>query len=490
MKKVDLVFRTIGERTSQIALELAKEHIQPQTVHLIENIRPFSKAVQTMLQIHYDCEYVVFMDADCLILENLRPFLDRNSYLYVDSFVLDRFRGHIHQGVHITHIDLVREMQQVAIPRQDEKYVLRPESRLRALALRKLKAHKHFKHFRIFHDFFQHYEDIFAKLCLRELRSRTPENFAQLEAARKYWLKFPEEIDFQVANIAIDFMRSKVPQSVDPDTLHHYIEDLPTFAAQEVPKLNLPSQPPLSWADIEGEAQKQWQWQLFSVPKAKSDRPVPSEPIVSPQPKIFGIGLSRTGTKSLTKALHILGIKTIHYPDDDTTLRELAEGNYNLSLLQHFDGITDITVSPFYPQLDDLFPQSKFILTVREKEEWLISLEKHWQGRPAFSDYSPDPLNNEIHMNIRRLLRSANYGCYEFSRHRLSYVYDHHYQSVLHYFQNRPQSLLVLDICNGDGWEKLCPFLDRPLVSFPFPFVKKQSALKALLSESEFSQKI
>ena len=86
-------------------------------------------------------------------------------------------------------------------------------------------------------------------------------------------------------------------------------------------------------------------------------------------------------------------------------------------------------------------------------------------------------------MNIRRLLRSANYGCYEFSCHRLSYVYDQHYQSVIHYFKDRPNDLLVLDICNGDGWEKLCPFVNKPFVDFPFPFVKKQSALQALLSD-------
>jgi hypothetical protein len=491
VKKIDLVFRTIGERTSEISLELAKQNIQPQKVHIIENIRPFSKAVQSMLQLDYDCEYVVFMDADCLILENLRPFLDRNSYLYVDSFVLDRFRGHIHQGVHITHIDLVREMKKVPIPHQDKKYVLRPESRLRFLALKKLKAVKHFKHFRIFHDFFQSYEDIFAKLCLRELRSRTPEHLMHLEAARKYWLKSPQEIDFQVANTAVDFIRSLVPPSVDPETLDRYIQDLPHFAAQEVPKLNLPPQDPLTFAEIENQAKKQWQWQLFSVPASipsadqETQRPEsPTSPSNGSQPKVFGIGLSRTGTKSLTSALNILGIKTIHYPDDDTTLRELVEGNYNLSLLQHFDGVTDITVSPFYPQLDELFPNSKFILTVRNKTDWLRSLEKHWQGRPAFVDYNhQSPLYNEIHMNIRRLLRSANYGCYEFSAHRVSYVYDHHYQSVLNYFKNRPESLLVLDICGGEGWEKICPFLNKPIVPYPFPLITKQSALQAFVSE-------
>ena len=37
------------------------------------------------------------------------------------------------------------------------------------------------------------------------------------------------------------------------------------------------------------------------------------------EPKIFGLGLSKTGTSSLGEALNILGINTIHYPFDEAT---------------------------------------------------------------------------------------------------------------------------------------------------------------------------
>ena len=36
--------------------------------------------------------------------------------------------------------------------------------------------------------------------------------------------------------------------------------------------------------------------------------------------------------------------------------------------------ITDITVAPYYAQLDQLHPGSKFILTTREKNAWLASM--------------------------------------------------------------------------------------------------------------------
>jgi hypothetical protein len=473
MKKIDLVFRTVGERTSAIALDLAINNIQPHQVHLIEDVKPFSEAVNRMLTIDYDCDAVVFMDADCLIMEDMQPFLQHNDHPYVDCFVLDKFRGQIHQGVHITRIDVVREMQQVEIPENDLKYVLRPESRIRALALSKLEASKHFKHFRIFHDYFQYYHDIFAKFALRELRSRTHHTRTQLKMAQKYWLTQHHDPDYGIAKFAVDYTAAAVPSSSTPAEIARYIAALPQIAAAEVPKLKLPPQKPLICKDVELQAINQWSWQLMKSTQID---------IVSKTgSKVFGIGLSRTGTKSLTSALHALGISVAHYPDDETTLRELIEGNYDFSLLQKLDGITDITVSAFYPQLDKLFPGSKFILTVRDKESWLKSMKKHWSGRPAFADEEEISFSKQTHMNIRRLLRAAVYGCYEFNEERLSYVYDQHYKNVMEYFKSRPESLLVLDICGGQGWNQLCSFLNAPALSQPFPYTKKQSALAAFV---------
>ena len=63
-KRVDLVFRTIGERTSELALELATRHIRPDRLHIIEDVVPFSRAVQQQLTIDHDCDVVVYVDAD------------------------------------------------------------------------------------------------------------------------------------------------------------------------------------------------------------------------------------------------------------------------------------------------------------------------------------------------------------------------------------------------------------------------------------------
>lgn len=181
--------------------------------------------------------------------------------------------------------------------------------------------------------------------------------------------------------------------------------------------------------------------------------------------KIFGIGLSRTGTRSLTKALNILGFRVIHYPTDRITWNELMAGKCDYSLLKKYDGITDITVARYYPQLDHVFPNSKYILTVREKDSWLYSVKRVWEMRPAFDD-RPE---KEVAVNIRRFLRASVYGCYEFNNELMSYAYDMHYKNVREYFFGRPEAMLEINIIDGDGWEKLCPFLGKSPLDCPFP---------------------
>lgn len=93
--------------------------------------------------------------------------------------------------------------------------------------------------------------------------------------------------------------------------------------------------------------------------------------------KVLVLGLSRTGTKSLSCALNQLGIQCKHYPYDARTQRELASRNARLSILEQYQAIVDISVVPGYPALDRAYPGSKFILTVRDMDSWLVSLKRH-----------------------------------------------------------------------------------------------------------------
>jgi hypothetical protein len=51
---------------------------------------------------------------------------------------------------------------------------------------------------------------------------------------------------------------------------------------------------------------------------------------------------------------------------------------------------------------------------------------------------------------------------------KLKYIRERN-EEIIHYFENRKSKLLVMDITKGDGWDKLCNFLNKSIPNKPFP---------------------
>jgi hypothetical protein len=162
--------------------------------------------------------------------------------------------------------------------------------------------------------------------------------------------------------------------------------------------------------------------------------------------KVFGIGLSRTGTNSLHAALEILSFRAVHYPCFDR-LHELIAIN---------DAASDTPVSCVFQELDALYPGSRFILTTRETESWLEST------RVFFNKPIPtEPWKREV--------RLRTYSTLVWDRNAFLAAYQRHVHNVMTHFDNRRDDLLVLDITAGDGWDPLCKFLQKTAPAMPFP---------------------
>jgi hypothetical protein len=174
--------------------------------------------------------------------------------------------------------------------------------------------------------------------------------------------------------------------------------------------------------------------------------------------KIFGLGLSRTGTGTLTEALKLLGFTSSHYPP-------LRNG---LDLPEHIQGFFDIPIIPIYKQLDVKYPNSKFIFSSRDINTWLRSCEYYFGNKPS------SKMSGTIKKH-RRLV----YGSEDFDRELFSLAYLRHEVDVLKYFENRPNDLLIIDICSGEGWTKLCPFLNVSIPDVDFPHKHKSKYIKA-----------
>ena len=82
--------------------------------------------------------------------------------------------------------------------------------------------------------------------------------------------------------------------------------------------------------------------------------------------KLFGIGLSRTGTTSLNTAFGRLGYRSVHFPSDARTRAEIeafiADPRERLSLrtLRFHDALTDTPACVGFEALDAQLPPQSF----------------------------------------------------------------------------------------------------------------------------------
>lgn len=181
--------------------------------------------------------------------------------------------------------------------------------------------------------------------------------------------------------------------------------------------------------------------------------------------KAWGIGLGRTGTTSFCEALRKLGYQNVVHNPTFEELRSL-------------DGAADNGCTIFYKYLDYKFPDSKFVLLTREIESWLASAEYIHGNKPI--DRSEDLVI------MRRMLL---YGSVTFDRQKFIDAYRRHHEEVRSYFKDRPADLLEMDITEGEGWEKLCPFLKLPVPDKPFSY-RNQRVDGLTSGESLVSKKI
>lgn len=183
--------------------------------------------------------------------------------------------------------------------------------------------------------------------------------------------------------------------------------------------------------------------------------------------KIFGVGLGRTGTKSLTAALEILGYRCLHWAPDKATAAEVLTGAKVSRIAEHRDAIID-TILPLlhYQEYAQRFPNAKFILTTREVATWLPSMRRH-----MIHMRSPDSRNYSAHLYGSLLLNRWATG--SIGDQRLSDAFVTHNGNVRVFFADMPDRFLELDISSGEGWDKLCPFLGVGIPDVPFPNERK-----------------
>ena len=166
------------------------------------------------------------------------------------------------------------------------------------------------------------------------------------------------------------------------------------------------------------------------------------------QPRVFGIGDSRTGTRSLSYALETLGFPTVHWPQagqppDEGWISWINDAPYQ--------GFVDHPISDhnYFEELDHYFPDAKFVLTTREEESWKESVAEFFENTPV--------------PNQRRQVN-------EWYKARRQ-----HEKEAKKYFSE--EQLAVIPLESDNKWARLCSLLDKDVPNEPYPHANKRSSL-------------
>jgi len=178
--------------------------------------------------------------------------------------------------------------------------------------------------------------------------------------------------------------------------------------------------------------------------------------------KIFGIGWAKTGTKTLGACFRILGYK--HQSRRLDLVERIFQGDLRkiYKIAQKKQTFEDWPWIILYKELDEHFPNSKFILTIRDEGNWIKSYRNliQTEGKPT------ERINR-----IRRILYDLPFP--EVSDTQLIERYIKHNNEVLKYFNSGHEKLLVVDWEKGHGWNELCEFLNVDVPKREFPHKNK-----------------
>ncbi|WP_432409970.1 sulfotransferase [Rasiella sp. SM2506] len=206
--------------------------------------------------------------------------------------------------------------------------------------------------------------------------------------------------------------------------------------------------------------------------------------------KIFCIGAGKTGTTSIEKALFDLGYKMGNQSQGEMLLNDYSDRNFApiLKFCKTADAFQD---APFcfkhlYVALDQTFPDSKFILSVRDSEEQWYNSFIQFQSK-LFADGQRMPTVDDLkNANYRYKgyvweVRQKVYGITEkddpYDAQILKKYYQSHNNAILDYFRNK-NNLLILNLSDKSSYKKLCNFLNKKPLYNEFPWKNKTSAIK------------
>jgi Sulfotransferase domain len=211
--------------------------------------------------------------------------------------------------------------------------------------------------------------------------------------------------------------------------------------------------------------------------------------------KVIGAGLPRTGTLSQKVALEMLGFGPCYHMvnvlgdlDLAAHWRAAVDGNADWDeTFEGFESTVDWPGSFFYKELAEKYPDAKVVLGTRDGDAWVRSMRetiwgvfygdglvRHLSGARATID---PKWASYLDMMDTMWKRSGLMVSADQSDEEMAAGVERYHEEVK---QNVPEDrLLVWSV--GEGWDRLCDFLEVPVPDTPFPHLNEKQEFQERL---------
>lgn len=181
--------------------------------------------------------------------------------------------------------------------------------------------------------------------------------------------------------------------------------------------------------------------------------------------KVIGVGLNKTATKSLAQCFKYMGYRNHSYSLEAFELYQQRNWLALFARMDQNDSFEDWPWPLMYKEIDQRYPDARFILTVRKNPQaWYRSLCKMAVRMGPLNDF-------EKHIYGYNMPQAAQESHIAF--------YEQHNAAVRSYFADKPGKLIEICFDTDVDMPALCHFLDEPVVALPKPHVNQSAVVYA-----------
>ena len=191
--------------------------------------------------------------------------------------------------------------------------------------------------------------------------------------------------------------------------------------------------------------------------------------------RLIGASFGRTASLSLKKALEILGYSKCYHMSEVVTNPEHSKlwlrawkGDFIWDdIFNGYQAAVDWPVAAFWPQLMEVYPKAKFILSLREPEAWYESAKNTIFKSMDEGMHSKNPeIRKRILMAKEIIVDGTFNGKLNDKKHCIK-IYNENIARCKQEIE--PGRLIIFN--PKDGWDSLCKQLECPIPNVDYPFI-------------------